>query len=152
MDAAELAEIRLSHGRHTGRKCQVCFMLEELDRRNADKRAAMAEEVARLARLNTDAAQADAAVWRQNVRDITDRLLATQNATLLARDAAARELAAAKGDTAAAHRALDERLSLVRDLLADVRLRLGVFPHTPRLRDVLTALDRVDEVLPEAAL
>ncbi len=84
-------------------------------------------------------------MWRQNVRDITDRLLATQNATLLARDVAARELAAAKSVADAEHKHWLDRFLSIGPRLVDVRLALGVFPHTPRLRDVLEALDAADE-------
>jgi len=138
-----LQEIRTSHGQHTGRKCEVCWMLAELDRQNADARVVAADKALRLAGIERDSALADAEMWRNNVKEMADRLLEMQKSMLLARDKATREVAAAgsrAGDYARELEKMDARFASLWNDVTALWHNKSVLPQTPRVLEFVSGL------------
>ncbi len=142
-----LQEIRTSHGQHTGRKCEVCWMLAELERQNADARVAaadaavvaaddrvrIADKAVRWAEIERDNALADVEIWRDSSDEQALRGAKLQGEL----DTATYELLAARKQADGAnnaHRDLGIRHLQLRSSITKALAKLAGAPQIPQVR------------------
>lgn len=141
-------EIRLAHGRHSGLKCAVCFMLAEVDRAGAEPRVAAAERAASEAREGRLAAERETQHYRDRVATLLADLSVAKRVDEAARQQAAGALAAAEMRIEQADQSLaatTARFASLQSKLAELRVGLQALTRTPRNKRILADFDAAME-------